>query len=746
MVDLVPAFSADLDLTACDREPIRIPGSIQPHGALLVVDPDSFEVLQASANAEALLGARTPVGRPLAEAVPRLPPDLLEALRGWTADDEAALLTEVELEGRAFYASAHRSTGGVLLEFETAPPGAPLLAPFSRLRSFAEALQAARSHERLCDLTARQVRELNGFDRVLVYRFDPDWNGHVVGEARNEVLPSYRHLRFPAGDIPVQARELYRLNRLRIIPDIDYTPVPIRPVESPRARGALDLSLAGLRSVSPVHLEYMRNMGAGASMSVSIIVDGRLWGLIACHNRDPKLVPLPVREACEFIAQMFAMQVASRGHAEEAAHTAALAAVNARLLQQMTSAEVFQAGLVEPPETLLALTGAKGAAVIVGGEIHVVGAAPSGAVIRRIMGLLDAQGRPECFATESIAEHLPALGDSTEAAGVLAISLSELHSAYLMWFRPEVVRTVEWAGDPRKDAPAMDRIQPRKSFETWKEQVRERAEPWRGPEIAAARELRGAVVGIVMRRAEELAQLTEELKRSNKELEAFSYSVSHDLRAPFRHIVGYSELLREQNLGEGKARHYVDSISESAVAAGRLVDDLLNFSHLGRTNLAPTRVDMNKLVGEARRSAEVDAGSRVIEWRIEPLPEAWGDAAMLRQVMVNLVGNAAKYTRPRERAEITISGEDEGRETVYCVRDNGVGFDAKYTSKMFGVFQRLHRAEDFEGTGIGLALVRRIIDRHKGRVWAEGEIDRGAAFWFALPRGPGGRRGEVTNG
>ena len=738
MVDLASAPSgADLNLTACDREPIRIPGSIQPHGALLVLDPDSFVVLQASANAAELLGADAPLGRALGEVLPELPRGFLNAARAWVADDQSAFLHEIELGGRAFYASAHRSSGGVLLEFERAPGDVPSQTPFARLRSYAEELQTAKSYERLCELAARQVGELNDFDRVLVYRFDPDWNGHVVGEARNDVLPSYLHLRFPAGDIPQQARELYRLNRLRIIPDVNYEPVPVEPSDSPRTGEPLDLSLAGLRSVSPVHREYMRNMDTAASMSVSIMVDGELWGLIACHNRDPKLVPLPLREACEFATQMFAMQVASRAHAEDAAHAAALAAVNARLLKHMTEADTFQAGLVDHADELIALTDAAGAAIIVGGEMHALGATPPGDSIRAIMAFLDAQGRPEVFHADAVGAYIPSLRESGDAAaGVLAIGLSELHPAYLIWFRPEIVRTVEWAGDPRKSAPAMDRIQPRKSFEAWKEQVSLRSAPWRATELAAARALRASIMGIVMRRAEELAQLSEELRRSNKELEAFSYSVSHDLRAPFRHIVGYSELLREHEPLDGKARHYLDSISESAVAAGRLVDDLLNFSHLGRTSLTPTRVDMNKLADDARRSAEVEIGDRVVEWRIGRLPEAWGDPAMLRQVMVNLIGNAAKYTRPRERAEITVTGEDGEREAVYCVRDNGVGFDAKYVAKMFGVFQRLHRAEDFEGTGIGLALVRRIIDRHKGRVWAEGEIGRGATFWFALPHGP----------
>jgi light-regulated signal transduction histidine kinase (bacteriophytochrome) len=246
--------------------------------------------------------------------------------------------------------------------------------------------------------------------------------------------------------------------------------------------------------------------------------------------------------------------------------------------------------------------------------------------------------------------------------------------------------------------------------------------------------LRSAIIGIVLRRAEELAQLTVELQRSNKELEAFSYSISHDLRAPFRHVVGYSELLREREKGlDETSRHYLGCIIDSALAAGRLVDDLLNFSHVGRTAVTIRDVDMNKLVAEVRASLAMHVEGREIVWNVEPLPPSWGDPTLLRQVWYNILENAVKYTRPRKPAIITVSGWSDHSETGYAVKDNGVGFNIRYLDKIFGVFQRLQRAEDFEGTGIGLALARRIVERHRGRIWAEGEIDKGASFYFALP-------------
>jgi light-regulated signal transduction histidine kinase (bacteriophytochrome) len=249
-----------------------------------------------------------------------------------------------------------------------------------------------------------------------------------------------------------------------------------------------------------------------------------------------------------------------------------------------------------------------------------------------------------------------------------------------------------------------------------------------------ARDLRNAIVGIVLRKAEEMADLAAELERSNKELESFSYSVSHDLRAPFRHIVGFAELLRESAGGlDDTQRRYVDTIIESAFSAGRLVDDLLSFSQMGRASLLPIAVEVNRLVQDVRRTLAPDTEGRAIDWRISDLGTAHADPVMLRLVFQNLLSNAIKYTRSRQPAVIEIGAERRPGEVMFFVRDNGVGFDMAYVGKLFGVFQRLHRVEDYEGTGIGLANVRRIVERHGGRAWAEGTLDKGATFYFSLP-------------
>jgi light-regulated signal transduction histidine kinase (bacteriophytochrome) len=733
----------ELALAACAQEPIHIPGSIQPHGILVAVNVQAMMVTHVSANTASVFGLdpASILDQPLQEVLPELAAEFGAELSEPMNPGSARYVRTVRFkttEGeQSFEAAISRSGEYAILELEEASPEAvsSLDGLYPILRRFVDQLREAQTLEDLSRLAAEDVRRLMGFDRVLIYRFDDEWNGTVIAEDRNEVLPSYFDLRFPASDIPAQARELYRRNRLRIIPDADYTPVPIQS----RDPAPLDLSDSILRSVSPVHLEYMRNMGTLASMSISILRDGALWGLISCHNKEPKRVSLQVRNACDFLTQIFSLQLEARENTELANNRVRLRMVQARLLASMAGEEHFTDALVNNPDDLMLLAGAQGVAVVAQEHCWCMGLTPEARDVEALFAWLSEHHPEDVFATHTLSALLPeAQAYADRASGLLSISISKAHASYILWFRPEVVRTVKWGGNPQKpmeEEAGSLRLHPRRSFETWKETVRGCALPWDPSEIEAVNELRNAVVGIVLRRAEELAALADELRRSNKELEAFSYSVSHDLRAPFRHIVGYSELLKKQvwdQLSE-KGKRYIDTIIDSAYTAGTLVDNLLSFSQMGRTALKPRHVNMSQLVNDIRQKIAIDAGERRIKWSIADLPPVVADPLLIRLVFENLMDNAVKYTRPRETARIEIGATRKGGDIIFFVRDNGVGFDMKYIDKLFGVFQRLHRIEEFEGTGIGLANVRRIVERHGGRTWAEGALDRGATFYVALP-------------
>ncbi|MBM6595699.1 ATP-binding protein [Microvirga pudoricolor] len=741
------------DLDTCAQEPIRIPGKIQPHGVLIALSGEDASIVHVSFNVSRLgLDGESVLGQRFDEAVPTLARQLqplLDEVRGRQEDGPSrAIMIELTGTGGRFEASAHRCGDLLIVELEDARAGVATAGePDPDLRAFVRRLQSTASLDHLCALATDEIRRMTGFDRVMVYRFDENWNGTVLGESRNDVLPSYLDLRFPASDIPAQARELYRISPIRIIPDAAYEPVPILPVLTPGTDKPLDLSFAALRSVSPVHIEYMHNMGTRSSMSISILQGDRLWGLISCHSREARRVLPQIRNACDFLAQIFALQVGALEQAASATHRMHLSSVQTKLLGFMAEEDSFVSGLLEHPAEFLEVAEASGGAIVVGDSIRLIGEAPSVSEVRDLADWLRREHKADLVATDSLARDrgLPAT-ETSPAAGLLAMSISQVHTDYVMWFRPEVVQTVKWGGDPTKAVSAQDgsiRLHPRKSFEIWRETVRGQSLPWSRNIIETVRELRNAVVGIVLKRAEELASLTVELQRSNKELEAFSYSVSHDLRAPFRHIVGYSEMLRNQEgsrLSE-RGRRYIDTVIEAAFSAGTLVDNLLSFSQMGRATLNKRAVDLNMIVEDVIRRMAPDIGDRQIDWRIGRLGSVRVDPVMFKLAVENLISNAVKYTRGRDVAVIEIGRTDDQSESVIFVRDNGAGFDMRYVNKLFGVFQRLHRAEEFEGTGIGLANVRRILERHSGRVWAEGALDQGATFHMALPNQEAARNG-----
>jgi two-component system, chemotaxis family, sensor kinase Cph1 len=736
------------DLSVCSREPIHIPGRIQPHGVLLTLSEPDWTVLQASANAEMWFG---PLARERSSLGEFIGQENLESIRPalFVPFEASGLhyLGTVTATARAgrFHAIAHRHAGVLILEFERIESGKePSFRDlFPLLRSARNVLLGGTNAEQLSRLAAREVRELTGFDRVLVYKFDENWNGHVIAEDQRADLPSYLDLWFPASDIPEQARQLYRTHPIRLIANVNDEPVPLVPELNPISGTPLDLSCATLRAVSPVHIEYLQNMGVTASMSISILRDGELWGLIACHHTKPRALSFEVRTACHLLAQAFSAQLSTIERSGEFEHRMRLKLCMTRLLSSMAQERDFFEGLTRYPDDLMSFVGAEGAAVMFEGRCTLLGNAPPEDQVMSIAEWLVQEGRPEVFHTDCLADILPAAeAIRPQASGVLAISISKVHRSYLFWFRPEVVQTVKWSGDPAKavemNGDGSLRLHPRKSFEEWKQTVRGRSIPWKQAEIDTASELRNAIVGIVLRNAEQMAGLSAELQRSNTELEAFSYSVSHDLRAPFRHIAGFAELLRE-HIGESldaRGARYIDTIIESAQTAGALVDHLLSYSRIGRAKLYRSRVDMKRLVGEVIQELEIDLKDRRIEWKVRDLPAVQADGSMMRVVMTNLLSNAAKYTRGRDPAVIEVVAEARDSEVVFCVNDNGVGFDQKYVDKLFGVFQRLHKEEDYEGSGIGLANVRRIIARHGGRTWARGQAGEGATVWFSLPLEP----------
>lgn len=500
-------------LLRCADEPIAIPGAIQPHGVLLAVTEPDLTVVIASENAAELFGYG-PTGLPL--------PHLFEdddaaRLRGALAGDLAeANPLRVDVDG-AVDLVLHRADGLLLAELEpVAGAEGAGVAWHRRLPTVLQRLAAAATLDELTAVLARDVRTLTGYDRVMVYRFDAEWNGEVVAEDKQDHLEPFFGLRYPAGDIPAQARALYATNWLRIIPDARYRPVPLDPPFHPDTGRPLDLSGAMLRSVSPVHLEYLANMGVVSSMSVSLIDRDRLWGLIACHHyAGPHRPSYTDRTAAEFLGRTASLLLHAKVATGEQAGVVEVAQRHAQLTAAVgRTPRALLAALTGEDVTVLDLLPADGAAVRLNGQLRLIGTTPPAGRVPGLVGSLLAAG---VTVTDAVSSVLPEAADLADtASGVLAVPVGG--DDFLAWFRPETLREVAWAGNPYRSKTAITdagpRLSPRRSFDAWSETVRATSRPWRDHEIAAARGLASHLTDAVLDRAAEDNRLAGALQRT----------------------------------------------------------------------------------------------------------------------------------------------------------------------------------------------------------------------------------------
>jgi light-regulated signal transduction histidine kinase (bacteriophytochrome) len=505
------AVEAKMTPRNCEEEAIRIPGSIQRHGFLLLLDETAGNVVAASENAEEFLGVplKLILGAPIETILER---EVLAAVRSLTRSDEVlsipTFLGSFKMRGELHSVVTHRAGGERVLEFERLDR---LVSPElmnAVITNFVATLSTLGGELELLQAITRQVRDLTGFNRVLLYQFDEVGHGTVLAEENDGKLPSYLGLRFPASDIPRQARELYVLNTVRIIPDAIYVPSPLRG-SAQRHVENLDLSMSILRSVSPVHLEYMRNMGTRSSMSISIVCEGKLWGLISGHHAEARSVPYLVRSACDLLTKMVSSQLMAFRTASKLEKMVHFHAVQRTMLTHMAAEKDYVEAIAAQMDCLTQVTDAAGAAMIVDGRYACHGQAPGQHVVRRLAGWLDSQPDLNLFESHRLQGEFPwtdEIGDM--ASGLLAIRISDVRQSYLMWFRPEIVRTVEWAGEP--DASIEEKaLHPRNSFNAWKEVVRGRSAPWSEMEIESAREFRSALMTISLKQAEEAVELSE---------------------------------------------------------------------------------------------------------------------------------------------------------------------------------------------------------------------------------------------
>ena len=713
------------DLSACVREPIHRLGGIQSHGALVAVRAGRIAV--TSDNAAAMVGAE--VGRPIGELLSAEQVDalrlLVEAETGQTA-----MMPVTLAGGGLFDVTVHESGDLLVLEFEPGhSAGAGFGAFYAPVRKALLRLQRAATVEEACEAAVREVRMITGYDRVVAYRFETaDGPGEVIAEEVADGWEPWLGLWFPATDIPPQARRLYERNWIRVIADVDDTTARLVP------EADVDLSLSVLRTVSPFHLEYLRNIGVVSSMSVSLLSGGRLWGLIACHGRAPKPLSPQIRAACEFFGVALSLHLAALRERDESAARERSREVIARLLEHIS--EDLPTGWAHGPAGLEQVLDCDAVGVRMNGRLVVHGTHPAPATVEALLAALPPLPAGELWHSDRLAEDLPELAAAADTpGGALVLPLSGSGDC-VVWLRHERTASRRWATDP--DAPVVlgphgERLTPRGSTAVFLASVRGRSRAWSAGDLVMAVELGRSIMEVALAHVRELATLSVELSRSNVDLDSFAHAAAHDLKEPLRGIANQATFIVEDagDAMDPATTRRLESIQRLATRMDELLSALLYYSRLGRTDLRRERLGLREAT---LRALEV-AGPRLEETGVEVvLPEpgvtVLADPVLFDEVLVNLLVNAAKYSAPDGDRRVEV-GAAPG--AALMVRDNGIGMPPHLREQAFQLFRRLHGRPGPEGSGAGLAIVRRIVERHGGQVWAEDSPGGGTTLLATFP-------------
>lgn len=733
-------------LANCEDEPIHIPGAIQPHGALVAFRAADLSIVHASANLADLTGieASSTATRSVVDLVSAADAERLRAVLPLGQDlRDRNPFPLVSASGRMLDAVFHQVEGKIVMELE-AREAEKALGFDPKLRQALVRLQHANGVDSLTTIAAEEVRAITGFDRVMIYRFDRSWNGKVVAEAKREDLETFLGLNYPASDIPAQARRLYAQNWLRLIADVGYTPVPLVPSRDPSNDAPLDMSQAHLRSVSPIHIEYLRNMGVRASMSISLLNDGKLTGLIACHHYSgPRVVSFEVRETCEYLGQALSWNLRVLEHADIANRVRFIQQCEAEVASSLAGTEDLLDGIAQP--ALVSLTAATGAAVVLQEGVRLLGKTPPEAEIGKLVTWL-ATRTEDVFHTDHLGDQfIPARRWDDVAAGLLAAPLSREIGEFILWFRPSTERTVEWAGDPRKqvvddDSGVPPRLSPRGSFALWVETIRGRSLPWEEWQVEAASHLRRLLVGGARRRAATLRALNESLLDADRAKDLFIATVSHELRTPLNAISGWSQMAAAGKLPPERSSEAMQIIARNAGSLNRLVDDLLDVSRIvsGKISLDVEAVNVADVVASVLEGVTLAAEAKGL--RIKSVLDTTastvvlGDAARIRQVVTNLVSNAIKFTQ--KGGSITVAVARRASDLELSVRDTGPGLDTNALQHVFDLFWQVDGSIKRRngGLGLGLAIAKKLVDLHGGKINVESEgPGRGAVFTVCFP-------------
>lgn len=751
--------SAQVDLTNCDREAIHIPGHIQPHGIFIALLEPELIIVQVSKNTEQFLeiSAESLINQNLNCLFQE---SQIDILRYCLTQENIEICNPVKLSFQVrdkfllFDSVIHRSDGLLILELEPSVfnDDGFSLRFYHLVKASVFNIKKATDFREMTEFLAKEVRKITGFDRVMVYQFEPDDSGIVIAEDKRDDLEAFLGLHYPASDIPKQARKLYYENWLRFIVDVNYCPVEIIPTNNPLTNTSIDLSFSILRSVSPIHIKYLQNMGVSATLCISLINEQKLWGLIVGHHYSPKYVPYEIRKASELIGQMMSLEIVNKQQQEYEHYGERIKLIQEKLKNSLANKSFDSQVFLEDTTNLLNLVNATGAVVCFGDDLTCVGKTPSKEAVHNLIIWLESECQQEIFYTNSLPKVYPDVKPLKDmASGLLAISIFLNHTSYhLIWFRPEVIQTVNWAGDPNKSLSVENdgtlRLSPRGSFELWKETVRERSLPWKQIEIDAALELRNAFMLAALEFYQAaMQQAADAADAANRAKSQFLAKMSHELRTPLNAILGFTQVLARNSSLNKEQQEYLGIIGRSGEHLLSLINDVLEMSKIeaGLVTLNKNSFDLHRLLDDLEEMLQLKAnfkGLQLIFERDSNIPQFVNtDESKLRQVLINLLGNAIKFTDEGCIRLQTIGSQsptiidNEGLTIYFTVEDTGSGIAPSEIDTVFEAFVQTETGrQSMEGTGLGLPISRQFVQLMGGDISINSSLGKGTIVKFDI--------------
>lgn len=712
-----------MNFIECHEEPIHIPGSIQSFGYLIGIDAASRTITFFSRNISDIfkIGSSDELfGRKLTDFPESfrsiIDSEIYTSLDRFTRRKNETYFDKIFINGKEYHFSVFRSGLYIFLEFEEV-----IINPDKRISNKYDNFYVIDNEQELWNHLLETLSKVVNYDRMMVYKFMMDGSGKVIAEKKNEEMESFLGLHYPESDIPKQARELYLKKRKRIFSNVyaDLVPIISKKEES------IDLTFSASRGMSPVHGQYLKNLGVASSFSVSIIIDDHLWGLVTCQNIEPKHIDLEDRVQAGIFTALAANAYSSFKSKSELNYRLEL---NEKLLQLKTEFlkhnHLFDS-LIESKTEIKKLPEADGLAIVSDESITTAGSTPDTETIVRIAEWGLEHTRDHLYVSRNfLKDHGEELSLSKNAAGIIIYFIERDKKEMLIWFRKEFDEHIDWAGNPEKKVGVFSQngeerhmVSPRTSFRIFTENIKGHSKRWNSRNISAVKALRDLILETSHKNYNAIKRLNDELKKVNEELDSFSYTISHDLGTPLTVMKLNAQMLLGNLTGDSeKSKTKINTIIEEIDNIAEMMQDVLQLSRAKHSEVQLESLKTAHTIQKISDNAKITYGSPASEIIIKECPDVLADKTMLHQVFLNIINNAVKYSSHKDLPKVEIEGTEDGQTIIYRISDNGIGIPEEEKHKMFKIFNRMDNAKKFKGNGVGLSIVHRIMKRIGGNV------------------------------